>query len=581
MYIINKLTNSIKKMESKINFQLGGKKREIVLWSLFWFLVVVVLCIVGFFVYFLQESRIQKLEASYEQRISNFEYQIAKLNPDKFKYEPVQEAVVEEPIETSDLSLERIIVDWRGGLIQVEDNCSEVNRCFLAGEIINKGSIYEGKDFYLEFDGEDSMVPVVKHYVLDVKDDGTKTKLYVNTDEEDGSNRAIIVGIDDLPEEINFPGTNYRLKKNGSPHDLFSEVKAGRKIFTDSKVGDIYLTEDGCLVAELPDHTAIAYDFILSLAKDESRVLDVSFGATKNQEEYDYIVPQCGGLCVRTRDVSVDILKPAERLEVVGSFSNGEKVYRIKNSDDQYLKDLYNDKSTVAYFNDGWQQEQKNKYTYQEFINTNPYLYWQDPLGRWIEFKNSKFSPAAEMCKPVLYLYPQEEAAVDLKINLRGGLTHTEPLYNDGWKVLATPDGTIKNLEDGKYYDSLLWEGVGINYPEQEKGWVVKRENLDSFFNEKLEVLGLNEKESGDFKEYWLERLDKKPFYKISFLTRRQFDDLASIGFSPLQPDVFIRVMMTAEGMDGYMEIPKQSLPAKAPKRSGFTAVEWGGALLK
>jgi hypothetical protein len=569
-------------MENKADFQSGGKKREIVLWSLFWIIVVIVFCAVGLFVYSLQESRIHGLETSYQQRIASLESQILALNPVESDVSD-GEAVVEEPIETSELSLEKIMVDWREGLVQVKEGCSETNRCFLAGEVLNKGSIYEGKDFYLEIYIEDGPgLPIVRHYVLEVKDDGTKTKLYVNANEEaEGGKKAIIVGIDDLPEEINFPGTNYRLRKDGSPSYLFSEIKAGRKIFTDSKVGDFYLTEDGCLVVELPDHTSIAYNFILSLTQGESRVLDVSFGATKNQEEYDYIVPQCGGLCVRTREVSAEILKPAERLEAVGSFSNGEKVYRIKNSDDQYLKDLYNDKSTVAYFNDGWQQEQKNRYTYQEFINANPYLYWQDPLGRWIEFKNSRFSPAAEMCKPVLYLYPQKETAVDLKISLRGGLTHTEPLYRDGWSVSAMPDGTIKNLEDGKYYDSLLWEGVGINYPKPEQGWVVKRENLNSFLSGKLALLGLNEKESSDFKGYWLERLDEKPFYKISFLSRKQFDDLASIEFSPLQPKVFIRVMMTAEGMDRYVKIPEQSLPTNAPVRSGFTAVEWGGALLK
>lgn len=568
-------------MENNLDFQSRGNKREKVLHSLFWIIVVGTFCFVGFLVYYLQESRIQGLETSYQQRIASLESQILDLNSGDSDASN-EEVVVEEPIETSELSLEKIMVDWREELVQVKEGCSETNRCFLAGEVLNKGSIYEGKDFYLEFNGEDTMAPVVKHYVLDVKDDGTKTKLYVNANEEaEGGKKAIIVGIDDLPEEINFPGTNYRLRKDGSLAYLFSEVEAGRKIFTDSKVGDFYLTEDGCLVVELPDHTAIAYNFILSLAKDESRVLDVSFGVTRNQEEYDYIVPQCGGLCVRTRDISVDILKPSERLEVVGSFSNGEKVYRIKDSNDQYLKDLYNDKGSVAYFNDQWQQEQKNKYTYQEFIGFNPYLYWQDPLGRWIEFKNSRFSPGAEMCKPVLYLYPQEETAIDLKINLRGGLTHTEPLYKDGWSVSAMPDGKIKNLEDGKYYDSLLWEGVGIDYPKPEQGWVVKRENLKSFFNEKLPLLGLNEKESSDFKEYWLGRLDEKPFYKISFLSRKQFDDLASIEFSPLQPKVFIRVMMTAEGLDRYVKIPEQSLPVKAPVRSGFTAVEWGGALLK
>jgi hypothetical protein len=185
------------------------------------------------------------------------------------------------------------------------------------------------------------------------------------------------------------------------------------------------------------------------------------------------------------------------------------------------------------------------------------------------------------MCKPVIYLYPQSEINLNLKINLNGGLTYTDPLYKNGWKVSATPDGRIKNLENGERYDYLLWEGVGTNYPEQDKGWVVQKKHLSLFLDEKLKILGLNKKEIGDFKEYWLARLNEKPFYKISFLAREQFDSLASIDFYPIKPNVFIRILMTAQGVDDYINIPEQNLPANTPRRYGFTAVEWGGALLK
>ena len=46
--------------------------------------------------------------------------------------------------------------------------------------------------------------------------------------------------------------------------------------------------------------------------------------------------------------------------------------------------------------------------------------------------------------KPVIYLYPEKETDVTVKISLDGELTCTYPAYDDGWKVTAQPDGTLK-----------------------------------------------------------------------------------------------------------------------------------------
>ncbi len=138
----------------------------------------------------------------------------------------------------------------------------------------------------------------------------------------------------------------------------------------------------------------------------------------------------------------------------------------------------------------------------------------------------------------------------------------------------------IKDLGTGKIYDYLYWEGLGLNYPINEKGFVVARNDLSRFFDEKLARLGLNKKEIRDFKDYWVLRLSEKPYYKISFLERGEFDAIAPLTISPAKPQTLIRIMMTAQGLDEYVKTTEQELPL-APERNGFTAVEWGGTLLR
>ena len=60
--------------------------------------------------------------------------------------------------------------------------------------------------------------------------------------------------------------------------------------------------------------------------------------------------------------------------------------------------------------------------------------------------------------KPVVYLYPEEETQVTVQLDYAGELTCTYPAYNDGWTVIASPDGTLTDGE-GQTYSYLYWEG--------------------------------------------------------------------------------------------------------------------------
>ena len=178
--------------------------------------------------------------------------------------------------------------------------------------------------------------------------------------------------------------------------------------------------------------------------------------------------------------------------------------------------------------------------------------------------------------KPVIYLYPEKEMQVSVDLTLDGKLTCTYPAYNNGWKVIASPDGTLTDAK-GQIYNYLYWEGETYAQYDLSKGYCVKGEDTAEFLEDALDKLGLNRREANEFIVYWLPLMEQNPYNIISFQTDI-YTDAAQLMVNPT-PDTIIRVFMAWQKADSYVEIPKQEL--FAPKRSGFTVVEWGGTEIK
>lgn len=457
-------------------------------------------------------------------------------------------------------------VNWNDQLEKIDEDCTEYceSTKYRAG-VVASGE-YKGYTVYLK--ETQSLGMFYSHYII--KD---------NIEHEFGD-EVKLSGIDDVPTEITLSGTSYKLEKRYI-NTLFSKLKTVRVLFTHATLGNVYLMDNGCIMVELPDHTALAYDIVIPFVNKENGLVDATFAGKENTESYQYNrIIGCGALCYYLAEVKESDISPTSRLTAAGETANGETLYLIKDDQDQVLKDLYNDKNTVAYYSDSWQVQATSKYTYDEFIDYRPYMYWQDPLGRWIEFKNQRFVVAAEMCKPVLYLYPTQTANLDVRVHPNGGFTYTDPVYGGGWSVTAQPDGVLTDRKTGKEYPYLFWEGIGLNYPASTSGSVVSRDGLTAFFDSILPQLGLQGREMDDFKSYWVDRLQGSPYHQLTFLSKEQFDEIAPLEIEGSDPQSVIRVMMTATPLDSYVSIPPQELPER-PDRTGFTVVEWGGVVLR
>ena len=175
--------------------------------------------------------------------------------------------------------------------------------------------------------------------------------------------------------------------------------------------------------------------------------------------------------------------------------------------------------------------------------------------------------------KPVIYLYPEEETQVNVKLDYDGTLTSTYPSYENGWTVDAAPDGTLTDPSTGRQYYCLFWEGMTDTEYDFSTGFCVAGVDTAAFLEGALADLGLTEKEANEFIIYWLPKMEGNAYNLISF-QREAYTDSAVLTIDPA-PDTLIRVFMAWQGLDEPVEVQPQSLTA--PERVGFTAVEWGG----
>jgi hypothetical protein len=171
--------------------------------------------------------------------------------------------------------------------------------------------------------------------------------------------------------------------------------------------------------------------------------------------------------------------------------------------------------------------------------------------------------------KPAVYLYPKENMNVKVNLNINGSLTLTDPPYNNGWNVNASPDGLI----DGKY-DYLFYEANLNKIVLPDEGWIVEFKNIEKWFDEYLPQLGLNEKEKLQFKEYWMKNLKKAGYYEIKLLDYKFLDENMKLAVSP-EPESIIRLNFYFKPLFENHEIKNPSITKF--ERNGFTVVEWGG----
>lgn len=313
---------------------------------------------------------------------------------------------------------------------------------------------------------------------------------------------------------------------------------------------------------------------------------------------YDVAFP---GACGGSYDTEVIKNVPDSDLTKVGTV-NGIEVFKLTNKAHPLYTLAYNRK--VDLYEDAFKfgNPGKTKPTLDQYVAKNPLLFMKDPWKRLVAIGEYDYMLPGGCGKPVVYLYPTKPTEVTVKFTTDVALTTQIPTYHDGWKVWATPEGVLTDLQPqftdclaidsthtgSEYakeacakatYPYLYWSGNTKNaYPKLTGGWVVKNNQLAGFLDAKLTEVGLNTKEKADMQAFWLPKMlnENAPYYRVSFLQTSEMNALAPMAISP-KPDTVFRIFLDYQALSFLPKVSPEPQQLKPLVRQGFTVVEWGG----
>ena len=175
--------------------------------------------------------------------------------------------------------------------------------------------------------------------------------------------------------------------------------------------------------------------------------------------------------------------------------------------------------------------------------------------------------------KPVLYLYPKEKTNIKVTFKYPSYLTTTYPKYNNGFQVTAYPNGDLYD-EDNKYYYALYWDEIRYHEVNFTEGFYVEEKEAMHFLEEKLSLIGLNERERNECIMYYLPILEKNKQSIVYFELTDERNKHNPIIIEP-KPDSMLRVSLHIKKVNQKVNIKEQQL--KTFQRTGFSVIEWGG----
>jgi hypothetical protein len=175
-----------------------------------------------------------------------------------------------------------------------------------------------------------------------------------------------------------------------------------------------------------------------------------------------------------------------------------------------------------------------------------------------------------------LYLYPQEPTRVKVKVGRP--VFNSNLAYQDGWNVVALPNGTMittAGLLDKISYDYL----ASLSLPKE--GRVIERKDLRALLEEYATTLGLNSVESADFISHWEKTVPTTyPYIFVSHYQGKDAQEILPLAIEP-KPDTLLQVVMVFKPLSFPPSLPLSPRPILPfPAREGFTAVEWSGVVI-
>lgn len=176
--------------------------------------------------------------------------------------------------------------------------------------------------------------------------------------------------------------------------------------------------------------------------------------------------------------------------------------------------------------------------------------------------------------KPVIYFYSNNQSEYTLTFPENTTVDFTYPQrIKKSWIISANKQGVIETNE--KEYPYLFWETSKPVALDWTNGFVVNKENLLSFLEDKLSEMNLNSREKTDFITYWFPKMVNYESVDIQFLFNESYQkEILDIQVTP-KVNTF-RVFMFFKPSSGTVKLKPQIIE-KAQRTPTFY-LEWGGA---
>lgn len=175
--------------------------------------------------------------------------------------------------------------------------------------------------------------------------------------------------------------------------------------------------------------------------------------------------------------------------------------------------------------------------------------------------------------KPNIYIYSDTNMEVNVKIIQHHYITESIPRYDAerGWDAKIV-DGSINGCNDYLFYEAEVPDPCW----QKNEAFFIRGKFLKSDLAEMLERYQFNQKESDDFLEYWLEKLEENNDYLFYPQYNDVLDKIMKLEITP-EPENLFRVWFLIEPYTGQgaSEI-KENLRIL---RTEYTIVEWGGIM--
>ena len=356
------------------------------------------------------------------------------------------------------------------------------------------------------------------------------------------NNAKVFFGMNDFfPSCPNFQQFNFT-NSNGFYFFNKPENPGNGNIYAKKEISDRY---DAYFISPIIDFTIYQED-------EQINVDDIYLYEVHNNSQISGIVNTDNGQILPNCFVELFRLEDMNYTKIDSTFSNTNGIYQFSN----VKTGNYQISSSAVY------DDQSIWYNRYFFISGNENL----DLTLFLTNINED--------KPVIYIYTEFDQLFQINLNLNNGtkLTKSIPEYNSGWDVFVEESGLIDHKFEYLFYETSI-----IEFPRFFSGWCFKQEEMKKGLLDVLHKIGLNEKETTEFLEYWLPRFDKYDYYKVYYLLNEQLDYYVGLDIYPL-PDSELRTLFFFEGCENYENLPEPIILDFI--RVGTTVVEWGGVLM-